>query len=231
MTCRLWHRSAVWIMFFSCNQQLTKLSGSKHNVREGVWNRLGKKLAPGQAQYLPDKRERCWFLCGFWTDLSGGINGGSLIFLQSLPESPPCHLPKHDLDKNVHKCCFFLFWFWLRGVFVVALGLLLLWDTGSRAPRLSSCIYQAFLVAALRLSCPVASGISVSGPGMELVSPALGGRFLITGQPGKSLHKCSFMANLWISLLPPWCITQEFWSLYQHPLCQTSASWLFVQPG
>ena len=88
----------------------------------------------------------------------------------------------------MHKCWFFLFWLWLHWVFVVALGLLLLWDSGSRAPRLGSCIYRPFPVAALRLSCPVASGISVSRPGMELVSPALGGRFLIIGQPGKSLQ-------------------------------------------
>ena len=43
MTHWFWHRSAVWIMFFSCNQQLTKHSGSKHHVREGAWSRMRKR--------------------------------------------------------------------------------------------------------------------------------------------------------------------------------------------
>ena len=35
-------------------------------------------------------------------------------------------------------------------------------------------------------SCPVACGILVPRPGIEPTSPALEGRFLITGPPGKS---------------------------------------------
>lgn len=42
-TCWFWHQSAVWIMFFSCNQQLTRHSGSKHHVKEGTWSRLRKR--------------------------------------------------------------------------------------------------------------------------------------------------------------------------------------------
>ena len=38
-----------------------------------------------------------------------------------------------------------------------------------------------------RLSCPSACGILVPRSGMEPQSPALEGRFLITGPPGKSL--------------------------------------------
>lgn len=42
-TCWFWHRSAVQIMFFSCNQHLTRHSGSKHHVKEGTWSRLRKR--------------------------------------------------------------------------------------------------------------------------------------------------------------------------------------------
>ena len=47
------------------------------------------------------------------------------------------------------------------------------------------------LVAARGLSCPVACGILVPWPGIEPTSPALEGRFLTTGPPGKS-HNCYF---------------------------------------
>ena len=36
-------------------------------------------------------------------------------------------------------------------------------------------------------SCPAACGISVPQPAIELMSPALEGRFLTPGPPGKSL--------------------------------------------
>ena len=42
------------------------------------------------------------------------------------------------------------------------------------------------VVVACRLSCPVACGILVPLPGIEPMSPALQGRFLTTGPPGKS---------------------------------------------
>ena len=38
------------------------------------------------------------------------------------------------------------------------------------------------------LSCPLACGILVPSPGIELVSPALAGRFLTTVLPGKSME-------------------------------------------
>ena len=58
-----------------------------------------------------------------------------------------------------------------------------------------SCIMQCLslrhtgfsLVAAHRLSCPTVCGILVPWPGIEPTSPALEGRFLTTGPPGKSL--------------------------------------------
>ena len=43
------------------------------------------------------------------------------------------------------------------------------------------------VVAACGLSCSVVCGILVSQPGIEPACPALQGRFLIPGQPGKSL--------------------------------------------
>ena len=70
---------------------------------------------------------------------------------------------------------------WPHGVFVAVFGIfhcdeqtsLQLWCTGS-------------IVEALWLSCPMACGIRVPQPGIEPASPALEGRFLITGPPGKS---------------------------------------------
>ena len=51
----------------------------------------------------------------------------------------------------------------------------------------SSCWHAGFsLVAAHRLSCPTACRILVPCPGIEPMSPALEGRFLTTGPPGKS---------------------------------------------
>ena len=46
------------------------------------------------------------------------------------------------------------------------------------------------------LSCPMACGILVPGPGMELASPALQGGFLTTGPPGKSLLLILFSVSL-----------------------------------
>ena len=52
-----------------------------------------------------------------------------------------------------------------------------LWHAGSRAHRLSGCRGLCF---------PAACGILVPQPGMEPVSPALEGRVLTTGPPGRS---------------------------------------------
>ena len=60
------------------------------------------------------------------------------------------------------------------------------WQPGSRARGL--CIWRPTSsgVAAHRLSCPAACGISVPWPGIKLMSPALDGGFLTTGPPGES---------------------------------------------
>ena len=47
---------------------------------------------------------------------------------------------------------------------------------------------QASVVTVHRLSCPMTCGISVSGPGVEPMSPALASGFLTTGPPGKPLE-------------------------------------------
>ena len=54
---------------------------------------------------------------------------------------------------------------------------------GTRA-RLLRCV--SAVVVARGLSCPAACGILVARPGIEPASPALEGRFFITGPPGKS---------------------------------------------
>ena len=73
-------------------------------------------------------------------------------------------------------------------------GFLQLWRAGSviavhgLSLRFSSCGSQVSLVAACGLSCPVACGILVLWLGIEPVSPALQGGFLMAGPPGKSQH-------------------------------------------
>ena len=63
-----------------------------------------------------------------------------------------------------------------------------LWPT-----RALSLQHLASLAAVCRLSCPVTWGILVPQPGIKPKSPALGGRFLTTGPPGKSLVSISRM--------------------------------------
>ena len=66
---------------------------------------------------------------------------------------------------------------------IVMSGLLMAMDSPA-AHRLSG--MRASVVAAHGLSCSSACSILVPGPGTKPVSPALAGRFLTTGLPGKS---------------------------------------------
>lgn len=50
--------------------------------------------------------------------------------------------------------------------------------------------YTDSLVVVHGLSCPEARGISVPGPGIELVFPALQNGFSTPGPPGKSQFLC-----------------------------------------
>ena len=64
---------------------------------------------------------------------------------------------------------------------------LLIGCTGSQLQHAISLLQSTdCLVVAHRLSCPVACGILVPQPGIKPMSPALQGRFLTTGPPGKS---------------------------------------------
>ena len=77
----------------------------------------------------------------------------------------------------------FLFFFWLVWAFVAAHGLL--------------CNYCCELSSRTCGLCgPVACRILVSRPGIEPAPPALAGRFLTTGLPGKSPSHIIFKA-LW----------------------------------
>ena len=62
------------------------------------------------------------------------------------------------------------------------------------------------VIAAHRLSCPEACGIFLD-QGMELVSPALQGRFSTTGSPGK----------------PNICYTMKSQSIAMKPVCVLQA--------
>ena len=53
---------------------------------------------------------------------------------------------------------------------------------------LYNCSAQSSVVLVPRFHWPAICGISVPGPGIEPASPALEGRFLTTGPPGKSLE-------------------------------------------
>ena len=74
--------------------------------------------------------------------------------------------------------CIVFFFFWLCWVFHCRVGGFLPCDST-----------QVSLAIARRLSCSMACGLLVPPPGIERVFPALEGRFLTTGQPGKSLHR------------------------------------------
>ena len=133
------------------------------------------------------------------------------IGVQSLRmKMPSCWLTSYE-TSSIFRTHNFLYVFKLF-VVVVALGLPcctreLLCSCDAQAPHcggfswwgaralghtsFSSCSSQAALelssvVVVYRLSCPLACGILVPWPGIEPVSPAMAGRFLSTGPPGKS---------------------------------------------
>ena len=83
---------------------------------------------------------------------------------------------------NISSSSFFFFLF-------VALGLC----CGAWAPE-----YIDPAVVACGLTCPMACGMLVSWPGIKPMSPALGGRFLTTGAPGKSPNGKYFLNSLYM---------------------------------
>ena len=82
---------------------------------------------------------------------------------------------------------------------------------GSQLPHTGS-FPAVSLVVVCGLSCPLACGILVPRPGIELMSPALEGRFLTTAPPGKSLCY-SFEAQTLVMFL-----YSKFFSDFQLPL-------------
>ena len=103
-----------------------------------------------------------------------------------------------EIPASAQFSLIFMYFFWLRWVFVAAHGLSLvavsrgysslrwagfslrwlffLWSTGSRHAVFSSCGTQALLLHGMW---------DLPGLGIEPVSPALAGRFLTTAPPGK----------------------------------------------
>ena len=89
-------------------------------------------------------------------------------------------------------------------LFMAVLGL----SCGTQDPFIVTC---RFFVVERRLSGPRASGILVPWPGIEPMFPALEGRFLTTGPPGKSpcisflsTRKVFQEASGWSPLSPQW---------------------------
>ena len=82
------------------------------------------------------------------------------------------------LKSNPSDSYFFFFWLHqalvaVREIFVVACGI--------------SLVVVGSVVAVCRFTCPVACGVLVPRPGIELGSPALEGGFLTLRPAGKSL--------------------------------------------
>ena len=86
---------------------------------------------------------------------------------------------------NTYFLFIYLF-IWLCWVLVAACGIFSLqrMSFSSCGAWVPECVGS--VVVACGLSCPVACGILVPWPGMEPAFPALEGRFLTTGPPGKS---------------------------------------------
>ena len=94
----------------------------------------------------------------------------------------------------------FFFFFLQCWVFIPAPWLSLVWQAvatlhcsmqASHCTGFSCCRAQASVVVAGGLSCPEHEvARNLPGPGTEPRSPALSGRFLTTGPPGKSLSLC-----------------------------------------
>ena len=81
---------------------------------------------------------------------------------------------------------------------------LLLWLAGFSSCDAQALEHEGSVVVACKLSCPVACGILVPGPGIEPVSPALEGRFLTTGPPGKSVDLFFFVCFPYVTEIRGW---------------------------
>ena len=122
-------------------------------------------------------------------------------FLPTLPDTPPlfCHCIFWDLnrftqyERFLSGFCHSASLFWDSSI-------LLLWMSVS----------HSFFIWPSRLfirgfSCPMVCGILVLWPGSQLVSPALEGRFLTPGSPGKSLIHSFLLPSIVV-----WMTTRSF---------------------
>ena len=116
-----------------------------------------------------------------WTEEPGGLQS-----MDSQKESDTTQQLNNDEQKvlitsivrSIFSCLF---------VFNICLYIWLCWSQLCHAGSFVV-VCQGLVVAAQGLSCPTACGILVPPPGTEPMSPALEGKFLTTGPPGKSLR-------------------------------------------
>ena len=71
-----------------------------------------------------------------------------------------------------------------------------MWDTDFSLAVVCGLQTAASVVIALKLSCSVACGILVPLPGIEPMFPALEGRFLTPGPPGKPPGMCYYFLKV-----------------------------------
>ena len=106
---------------------------------------------------------------------------------------------------------------WLRDSTVVLHGL---WSTG------------VSVIEAHRINCLVACGILVPRPGIEPASPALQGRFLITGPPRKSLLSFIIPSSQLLTIAFDHLPTDTCPTLAAHPFLPVVPwVWASLAPG
>ena len=135
-----------------------------------------------------------------WCNVNSLLSAGFSVCFQSwkmLNKNPAILLNSRlkCLKPGAFLFLFFYFWpHWLsvaaHRLLVAALGLSLVAASRAYSP-VAACGLQSvgsIVVVHNGLSCPISWRIPVPRPGIEPVSPALEGRFLTTGPPGKSLE-------------------------------------------
>ena len=146
-----------------------------------------------QTRRLSNCGSRAQLLCGMWDPPRPGLEPVSPASAGRFSTAAPPGKPSFFFPNVFFKKIFYLFGcigsqLWHAGSFIVVRGLLsLVAACGLQSAQAQQLQRVGSLVVACGLSCPVTCGILVSPPGIEPMSPALEGRFLTTGPPGKSL--------------------------------------------
>ena len=107
-------------------------------------------------------------------------------------------------------------------------GFLFLWFISSCTGSLLQ--LKGSLIMALRLHSSEACGILVPHPGIQPTSPALEGRFLTTGPPGKSPDNCFNILAYFITIFFLYG-TLDFFSFTIHKWYQTGTRFSFLGAG